>query len=89
MEAPGYIAAGLAAGYLLSRERHRLIGALKRLNKQSRRESLTQEKSTGRQVNERRLPATCFDHDQLTILGRWRLRLGGRISSEDGWEIAA
>jgi len=89
VEAPSYIAAGLAASYLLFRERHRVIGALKGLSKQSRQDSLTQEKSSGRQVDEPRLPPTCFDHDQLRVLGKWRQRLDRLVSSEDGWEIAA
>jgi hypothetical protein len=89
MEAPSYIAAGLAASYLLLRERRRVIGALKRLSKQSRQESLMQEKSTDGQIDERRLPATPLDHDQLGVLENWRQRLGRHISSEDGWEIAA
>ena len=89
MEVPGYIAAGLAASYLLFRERHRLISALKRLSKQPHRESLTQDQSTGRQLDERNLPATCFKHDRLAVLGKWRRRLGAHISSEDDWEVAA
>jgi hypothetical protein len=88
MEAPSYIAAGLAASYLVFRERHRFIGALKQLIKRSRHGSLTQEKATGHQIDDWRQLPTRLGHNQLGIVGKWRRRLGHHISSEDGWGIA-
>jgi hypothetical protein len=89
MEAPGYVAAGLAASYLLFRERHRFIGALQRLIKRSRYGSLTLEKATRHHVDKWRQLPLCLGHDQLGVVEKWRRRLGRRISPDDGWEIAA
>ena len=89
MEASGCIAAGLGASYLLFRERHRFIGALKRFIKPSRPGSLTQEEATRHQLAQGRQLPTCLGHDELGIVEKWRRRLGHLISSEDGWEVAA